>query len=161
MDSCMIFKPIVFATAIADAPIGTICAFLGFLCSESQKIYGNCTVDHLLEVCLVKRSDFPTVQCIEVAGVPGTVAFNHKIRSALSTSGTGTGSITKQYVHIILEKPHAVVVSSNPVLISQIECATQEFAICVRCKRPRFTTAFMSNRIQTGNKLNIPESQLL
>jgi len=161
MNSCMIFKPIVFATAIADAPIGTICAFLGFLCSESQKICGNCTVDHLLEVCLVKCSDFPTVQCIEVAGVPGTVAFNHKIRSALSACGTGTGSITKQYVHIILKKPHAVVVSGNPVLIPQIECATQEFTICVRCKRPRLTATLMPDGIEAGDELNISESQLL
>ena len=157
----MIFKPVVFATAIADAPIGTICAFPGFLCSEMQKICGNCTAGHLLEACLIKSSDFPIVQCIEVAGVPGTVAFNHQIRSALSASGAGTGSVTKQDVHIILKKPHAVVVSGNPVLIPQIKYATQEFAICVRCKRPRFATASMSDRIQTGNKLDIPESQLL
>lgn len=111
MGSGFICVPIVLAATVADAAIGTACAFFWL---DRTALQEGCILracKQLIHGHFLQAAHSPVIKDIEVAGICGTVTFNYQIGTAFSTCGTGAGTISQKNVNVVIKQSDAVIVS--------------------------------------------------
>ena len=86
-------------------------------------------------------------------------AFHDQIEAAAATGGAGAGPIAQKNMDIVVEEANTVIVALLPVCVPEIKQTAQELTISFRHQGESLLPPRLSDWIETGDKLQIPETE--